>query len=410
LEAEKTLAILGASRLYSGYIDAARRMGFRVLVFDRNQNAFGARKADMFEHVDITDKDGVLKCCKQRRISGILAVNDYGVETQSHVAQAMGLSGLPSEIAANCVNKEIMRLLWQKAGLPTPFFRKAITFEDVSLAAKQGPGYPYVLKPVNSRGGGQRGVSIAYSGKDLQYAFSFAQEAYPDVEVLIEEYLIGSEHTLEAFVWKGHVHVLAMSDRIKVNEVFRVDKTIVYPTSLPSDKIEKASEMAAKLILAIGIENGPVHLEFCCTEQGVIPFELGARGGGGVISTHIVPYVTGVDFPGAMIRWVTGSDPGNLKSSRQYSAVLNFITPEPGILVSCEGLEEVMEESLDADFYLHPKDMIPEVRTGPDRSGYIVTGAANREDAMRKAVTLESRLRIIVEPANKSQMEIYEKE
>lgn len=395
---KRVLAVLGASRLCVGYIERAQALGFRVLAFDRNTEAFGVKRADLFEHIDIIDTDGVLQACQRWKVSGILAVNDFGLETHAHVVQVMGLHGLPPEIAACCVDKESMRLCWQHSGLPNPYFQKVLTLEEALATAREGPGYPYVLKPVNSRGGGQRGVSIALNEEDLMRAFSFAQSAYADGEVLLEEYLDGTHHTMEAFVWGGQVQVLAISDRFKVREVYCVDKTIVYPSDMPKEKEIELSEAATQYILALGIKDGPVHLEFCCTSMGMIPFEIGARGGGGVISTHIVPYVTGVDFAGAMIRWVTGAAPGDLIPSRRYSAVLRFITPTPGRLLRVEGLEEVFNESLDADFFLKPGDQVKEVRIGPDRCGYIAAGAHTREEAMQKAERLENHLQIFVEP------------
>jgi len=395
---DKILAVLGASRLCVGYIDRAQAMGFKVLAFDRDKDAFGSKRADFFEQIDIVDASRVLEACKHWDVSGLLAVNDFGLETHAHVAQAMGLHGLPPEVVACCVNKESMRVCWQRAGLTSPYFRKVLTLEEAVAAAREGPGYPYVLKPVNSRGGGQRGVSIALNEEDLLRAFSFAQSAYADGEVLLEEYLDGTQHTMEAFVWGGQVQVLAISDRFKVREVYCVDKTIVYPSDMPKDKEVELSEAATQYILALGIEDGPVHLEFCCTPMGMIPFEIGARGGGGVISTHIVPHVTGVDFAGAMIRWVTGDMPCELTPSRRQSAVLRFITPTPGRLVRVEGLEEVAKKSLDADFFPKPGDQIKEVCVGPDRSGYIVAGAPTREEAIRKADRLENRLHVFVEP------------
>lgn len=395
---DRILAVLGASRLYVGYIDRAQAMGFKVLVFDRSKEAFGVKRADFFEHIDITDTSGILEACQRWNVLGILAVNDFGLETQAYVAHVMGLCGLQPEVAARCVNKESMRLCWRNVGLPNPYFRKVLTLDEALNAAKEGPGYPYVLKPANSRGGGQRGVSTAFGEKDLLRAFTFAQSAYSDGEVLLEEFLVGSEHTLEAFVWRGEVQVLTISDRFKVRETYCVDKTIVYPSDLPPEVQSDMVEAATQCILAVGIEDGPVHFEFCYTPSGIIPFELGARGGGGVISTHVVPYVTGVDFAGAMIKWVTGEAPGTLSPSRRYSAALRFLTPMLGRLVRIEGLNEVRKESLDVSFFPKLGDKIKEVRIGPDRSGYIVAAAPTRQEALAKADRLESELRITVEP------------
>lgn len=404
--ARELLAILGASRLYRGYYERARALGFATLALDRDPQAACAKDADSFEPVDITDQEGVLGACRQYGVGGILAVNDFGLEALAFAAAALDLPGHTPDTVARCINKELMRSAWREAGLPNPYFCAVETLEAAIHAAEKGPGYPYVLKPINSRGGGQRGVSVAAAPADLPAAFAFARNAYSDGGVLIEECLRGTEHTLEAFMHRGELFALTYSDRYKFGEVYRVDKTIAYPSELPAADLAAASSLARDLILTLGIENGAVHLEFCRTEGGIVPFELGARGGGGAISTHIVPYVTGVDFAGAMIRSAMGHDPGDIRPEKKGGAVIRFLSAPPGLFVGLEGTE-ALEDTLDHGLICTPGDTLREIRVGGDRLGYFVTGAASNQQSRTKADNIEAALRFIVAPLAPSQARYY---
>lgn len=64
-----------------------------------------------------------------------------------------------------------------------------------------------------------------------------------------------------------------------------------------SEEIKTAIEtVAVQAIRAVGIGNGPVHVEMKVTQDGPKMIELGARMGGDFITTHLVPLSTGIDM------------------------------------------------------------------------------------------------------------------
>lgn len=387
--------ILGASRYYIKSIAAARELGFEVIATDRNPQAEGFAFADAGEAADISDVGATLAVARKYNVQGVIAVNDFGVQTAAVVATELGLPGLDPEVARIATSKALMRQTWQKAGLPAVAFRVVKTLEEAQQAVRELDRWPLIFKPADSRGGGSRGVSRVDSAEEVERAFAFAQAFYADPTVVIEEFLSGIEHSVETLTVNGDVHVIAVSDKVKTLPPHRVDKSVIYPTALPEPEYQRLREAVIDAVKSIGITNGAAHVELCSTERGPLLFELGARTGGGATPDPIVPYVTGVDLFKEVVRVAVGMQPTRLEPIHQRGCIYHFLTPEPGVVSAIHGVEEVLRWPgvLDCGVLKHPGDTISEVRTGADRAGFVVAGANTREEAVDLAHKAERHIR-----------------
>lgn len=102
--------------------------------------------------------------------------------------------------------------------------------------------------------------------------------------ILIEECLIGSFHSIDAFVDDhGVITTLDPVDLVMGTEL-GLDDNFNYLRLLPS-RLKKwesaqAKRLAIDAIRAIGLKNSPAHIEFVSTESGPKIIEVGARVGG----------------------------------------------------------------------------------------------------------------------------------
>ncbi len=125
----------------------------------------------------------------------------------------------------------------------------------------RGIGFPLVVKPTDS-GGASRGASVVREGSQLEWAFQFAQPFSKTGEVILEGYIEGIESTVECLVFKGHVEILAVSDKVKpIDTRYRVAVGLHYPAFFPSEAIEQIREIVPRAILALGVETGAAHTE-----------------------------------------------------------------------------------------------------------------------------------------------------
>ncbi|HEX6163008.1 MAG TPA: ATP-grasp domain-containing protein [Vicinamibacterales bacterium] len=391
--------ILGASRYYARSIRKARAIGYRVVAVDRDANAEGFKDADQHAAVDITDRDGVLRVAREIGIDAIVPLNDFGVETAAHVSHHLGLVGITPDAAARATRKTLMRAAWDQAGLPQARWRAATTVDEAVAGADAINLWPLIVKPADSHGGASRGVSVAANRDALREAVAFAQSAYSDPEIIVEEWLDGVEHSVETITWRGETHVLAVSDKVKTPLPYRVDKSVDYPTALSGDALTALHDLVKASVRALGITVGAAHVEACTTAAGPKLFELGARCGGGGTPDPIVPQVTGIDMLSEVVRVHAGDEPSNLLPATQQGCSYRFLTPSPGHLRAVAGVEEVARWPgvLDCAVTVAPGQEIRRVRVGADRAGFVIAAGRSRADAVALADRAERSIRFDIE-------------
>lgn len=149
-----------------------------------------------------------------------------------------------------------------------------------------------------------------------------------------------------------------------------------------SEEIKTAIEtVAIQAIRAVGIENGPVHVEMKVTQDGPKMIELGARMGGDFITTHLVPLSTGIDMMKLVIKNACG-EKINIPKDNGYGSAIRFFSGENGRLEDVAGMDEVLE--LQGVKYIwqfkESGSMITETHNSLDRVGcVIVQGRSNQE-------------------------------
>lgn len=394
---EKIL-ILGAGISYTNLFRAANETNKKIIATDKNPDAPGFELADESEPVDITDTEKTLHVAEKYDIDGIIPINDYGVKTAAKVANEFELPGIEPGVAEICTDKAKMRKVWEKADIPQPEFSIIETLGEAKEIVETVE-LPLILKPANSIGGGSRGVYLLKDRENLKKAFEFAQSAYPDDDrILIEESVMGTEHSIELIIQNGNPHVLAVSDKEKTPPPYRVDKSIIYPSESPI--LKKITEVAKKAVTALNIDIGAAHVELG-VENGVPKlFELGARCGGGAIPNPIVPAVTGVDYFKELIRIYTGNKPNSLVPKKSDGVTYRFLTPDPGHLEAIFGVDKVRswDGILSCEAWVAPGETIEDIRVGRDRSGAVVAHASTRGAAYRLARQAEEHIKFQISP------------
>jgi hypothetical protein len=197
-------------------------------------------------------------------------------------------------------------------------------------------------------------------------------------------------------VFNGKVHVLAIADKIKTKLPYRVDKNVIYPTSLPILQQKELVDTIKESIASLGINIGAAHVELATTKNGPVLFELGARCGGGGTPEPIIPFVTGVRMFVELVRIHAGDFPETLNPFLQRACNYHFLTPDKGKVLGISGLNTVRKNSAVLDFEMFKKvgDEIGEVEIGTDRSGFIIVGADSPAEAFEMGYSLEKEIKI----------------
>ncbi len=393
----KKILVLGAGYYYRQIINQLVEVGFYVLAIDRDPDAPGAKYTHEFEAIDIIDKVSALKFAREKKIDGIMALNDFGTRTASFVSQEMGLVGLPYNVVEAANDKGLMRDNWRNACLAIPRYEVFSSLHEFRNAVDE-IGFPCVLKPTDCGGSG-RGVSVLRSIEDVEWAFSFARPFVKNARFILEEFLDGTELTIESISVNGNVHILATSDKVKPDIRTRVATSLNYPADFSEDTLNKVEALVAESVLSIGIENGMAHTEVILTCDGPKLVEIGARGGGGHVFHTCIESTSGIRAPVEFAKLLT-DERVLIKKINKNGCVYRFFNPPKGILKEVKNLEKIkdLEGLLDIGIVKKPGDKIGFLANSHDRAGFVVTEGKTRNDAVSLADYVENTIQFIVDP------------
>lgn len=328
----KRIMILGASILQLPAIKKAKELGLNVIVVDMNPNAIGFKEDGVIcEVISTIDTEKVLECAKKYKINGIMTLaSDMPMRTVAVVSNAMGLVGPTEETALKATNKAAMRVALKKHGVPIPMFYCISTREEFLSAVRKirSGGYKCIVKPADNSG--SRGINLLedYSDKNVNAAFDYSKKYSHSGEVMVEEFMEGPEVSVETLSIQGVCHVIQITDKLTSGVPFFVEMGHSQPSLLESNVQEKIRQVTIAANSAIGIKNGPSHTEIKVTKEGPKVVELGARLGGDNITTHLVPFSTGVDMVECCIRIALGEQPEYISKYNKASAIRYFETSE----------------------------------------------------------------------------------
>ena len=155
------------------------------------------------------------------------------------------------------------------------------------------------------------------------------------------------------------------------------------PSRLGDENVAKICDLAKRAVKAVGIKNGPAHVEIIVTENGPKMVELGARMGGDCITTHLVPLSTGIDMVEATIRICCGEAPDISKKIDKGSAIRYFSVPS-GTIREISGVDEAraIEGVCQISFVKGVGDTVGDIGNSADRVGFVIAQADTAEAAV----------------------------
>lgn len=392
--AGKRLLILSSNRYNLPSIRHAKAMGFTVLLADRNPHSAGFPLADVALNIDLFAYDELLAALeKHGGVDGIVTTTEAGVRPMAELSQRLGLPNITPQAAMNATSKAAMRTAWADTPYSVPF-RVVSTLAEAEVAVL-AVGLPCLLKPDKSFGG-SRGVSRIDSLEQVAEAFAFAQEGgLLDSQVVIEAFVLGSEHSTEVLIYDGKATVLCVGEKVKSPYPYRVDVSVQYPANMSAIAYERVQDMAQRATQALGLTQGVAHIEFALHDDIPTLFELGARCGGGH-TPQIAHHVSGVDAFGAFCRMACGLAPEALQPVRQLGADYRFLIYSAGVIADIEIPDDVRHHTgvYDVDMTVQKGDKLRPLRTTADRAGFAVCFGQTRQEAVTLADWVQSQVTI----------------
>ncbi len=387
------ILILGASDFQLPAILKAKEMGLTVGVADMNPNALGVPFADEFFCVSTIDEEGVSKAAADFRADGIVTLcTDMPMRALARACETEGLVGLDYKSAVKSTDKAEMIRAFEENGVEHPDYLVWRKGTKISYDLN----YPVITKPTDNSG--SRGIMIAHDAEELEKAIKYSSENGRQGDIIIEEYMRGPEVSVEVMVVDSVPNILQITDKLTTGEPHFVEIGHSQPSRLPDEAKKKIADLAGRAALAVGIKNGPAHAEIILTESGPKMVEIGARMGGGCITTHLVPLSTGIDMTRGTIDIALGRKP-DVEQKYRKGAAIRFIIPPHGVVQEVKGVDDAraVPGIVEVRVECVPGQKLGELENGSSRIGYVIAQADTAEDAVSTCEKALSMINIITE-------------
>ena len=391
----KRLFIIGASDFQLPAIIEAKKMGLYVAVADFNPNAVGIPYADEYFCVSTIDVEGIYKAVKEFKADGVITLcTDMPLRALAYSCEKMNLIGPDLLTATNATDKGIMIKAFQKNNVDHPKFTIVEKGKIVNDLLNQF-NFPVITKPTDNSG--SRGIMLVNKASDLERAFNYSSKNGRNGDVIIEEYMEGPEVSVEIMVINGVAHVLQVTDKLTTGNPHFVEIGHSQPSGLSKESVEAIQDLARRAAIAVGIKNGPAHAEIILTKNGPRMVEIGARMGGGCITTHLIPLSTGISMTKATIQTALGESVDITPKFKKGSAI-RFIIPPIGTVKKIIGKEEA--ENIPGvqlvEIQCTIGQRLGELENGTCRIGYVIAQGDTPEMAVEICEKALSKIQIEV--------------
>ena len=372
-----------------GYVDTV----------DGNGNQRQEALVDYSQQVNLNDAQGVVSAARARHASqpvhGVMGYDDEVMPLVSRIATTLGLVGNPVETAIATRDKALMKERLSAADVPIAPYALAQDEDDAVRWANRS-GYPVVVKPV--RGAGSLGVIRADSEFELRSAYQWVcrivhehglnTEGDSGTEQLVEQYLDGSEFSVELLARDGELHVLCEFEKPQpLHGPFFEETIYVTPARLTPERRREMQSLAQQAMRALGIRNGPAHCELRLSNEGLFVIEIASRLIGGACS-RVFPYVLGENIHEHILNIALGNKQPLPRQQAMAAGAMMIPVPGRGRLVAVNGVESAQEVRGICDVVINvgPGDMILPC---PEQSCYIglLTASANTPEDVIEALT-----------------------
>jgi biotin carboxylase len=326
------------------FLDAARAVGCQVTVASDAVSAIpGAALSVAFD-----DPGGAAArlAAMVGPVDGVVGTDGDAVVVAAELARLSGLPANPPAAMTAANDKHLQRLAGARSGVPQPEFVlvEGEEFADWSML-------PVVVKPLQRSGsqGVIRADTPFQAGAAVRRVRRIVGDGQPGPvagtakristppPVLVERFVPGMEVAVEGLLRAGRLEVLAVFDKPDTPEGPTFPETLlVSPARLRAEARARVLAVAERACAALGLVEGPVHVE-CKVDGSTVWFlELAARTIGGLCSRALLP--GGVRLEELVVRHALGLPSPRLSTPEQARGVLMLPVASTGRLDRVRGV------------------------------------------------------------------------
>ncbi|AJS59484.1 ATP-grasp domain-containing protein [Paenibacillus sp. IHBB 10380] len=409
MNSKKIVAFVEPSFYGVSFVRAAYEQGFKIISIVSSPDNPEKYGYEGIYHdliiADIRDEDSLYEAITNskyhHKLDALIPATDYASHLTAKVAERLGLKGVPYEAALKSRNKDLAREAYADHDVPSAKFKKIKTYEEAVLAAGE-IGYPIVLKPTNASS--SQKVFFINSSSELEQAMADIvdfKETYMNFKVreeyLIEEYLNGQEFSVELFLQDGNPIFAAVTEKTTSPLPYFVEIVHTLPTSVYSERQEDIVNTAVSALRAIGLINGPSHVEVKLTDKGPRIIEVNGRPGGDNISSDLLIQALGFDIFKATVHYYLDLPIDIHTHQNRAASVAYLIADKAGTVSTIRGLEHIEDHAnvVRSHISVQSGDQIVVPKSSDDRLGYVITIGNTPTEARESALAVIRNIELV---------------
>ncbi len=307
--------------------------------------------------------------------------------------ERLGLPGLSSAAAANFRDKSRMKDVFAAHGLPCARHR-LVDSAAAAEAFARAIGYPLVVKP--QAGAGARSTFRVDSAEQLGASLA-ALPPSPERPVLLEEFVVGDEHSFDAVVVDGRPAWCSISRYLPSPlEVLRepwIQWCVLLPRAIDGPGYAPIRDAGFAALGALGMTTGLAHMEWFRRADGAVAIsEVGARPPGAQFMT-LLSYAHDRDLYAAWARLAvfdTFDAP-----ARKFAVGCAYLRGQgEGRVRAVHGIEEVVRSIGPLVVEARLPESGQHARHGYEGEGYVIVRHPDTAVVERALTTIVSHLRV----------------
>lgn len=380
-----------------------KNKGHQIILVDPGEKPECLALADEHICLDARNISGIIKEVTSRNLKIDLITSDQtdvACDSVAVLCESLNIQSNKPEIVKLFTNKFRNRKFLKEGQFAHyPDFREVTTLQDIDGFIGTASHFEYILKPSDSQS--SRGVFVLNQTNRHQWSQYLQQSiTYSNSgQCIVEEFVNGTEFTVEGICLNGKHTTLAISRK----KHFRtgIASELRY---IPNFKFEdKLTQFHNHFVQATNLINSITHAEYILNEETgkFWMVECACRGGGTLIPSHIVPWVSGCDVYETYYNAITGQavEPF-LPPKIKKAAALFFFEFNSGKVVAIEGLETAKQlpgvVRLELEFT--EGDILYPAADDRGRQGFAIVVAENEQQLESRMEQVRQAIKVQVLP------------
>lgn len=330
----KTIMVIPGAAAQIPLIKRVKELGYAVVCVNPYPDSPAFPYADYSEQYDILNVDDCMSVAKKYNVCAVISDEcDIAMPTVAAVSEAMGLPSIGSRMARLYTNKKEMRAFSRANNFPCPAYAQCASAAEAKAFFRSLSVPKMIMKPLDSNS--SRGVYTVTEEAELDALFAQSLSfSHSEEAVLCEEYIEGTEFTIDGIVLNGKHYSLAVSKKKHYPHHPNIACELYFSHDDSEFDYNALRRQNDLYVEKTGLSFGFTHAEYKFNGKQFVLIEIGARGGGNFISSHVVPAMTGLDNYKLLIEHTLNSRQADTYQKnpayRERCCVLKFFDVDAG--------------------------------------------------------------------------------